>query len=67
MSRFGSAPRKGHLERVRRIFGYLRANPNRSIRINPAKVGNLPESLAEDVISNMKKQYPDAVEEHLDI
>jgi hypothetical protein len=63
MSRFGSAPRQGHLDRVKRIFGYLRANPNRAIRINPSKIGDLPSPMAEDVMENMRKAYPDAQEE----
>ena len=63
MSRFGSAPKQGHLDRVRRIFGYLRANPHKAIRINPSPIGNLPSPLAEDIMENMRKAYPDAKEE----
>ena len=32
LSRFRAAPRKGHLERAKRVFGYLRKFPNAAIR-----------------------------------
>ena len=32
MSRFHIAPRKGHLERLKRIYGYLRKHPSGAIR-----------------------------------
>ena len=63
LSRFSSSPRQGHLDRVKRVFGYLRVNPNKSIRINPSHIGDLPEPMATNVMKNMKKAYPDAQEE----
>jgi hypothetical protein len=35
LSRYSAAPRKGHLELARKIFGYLRKYPRRGYRINP--------------------------------
>jgi hypothetical protein len=35
LSRFAAAPRKGHLELARKIFGYLRKYPSRDYKINP--------------------------------
>ena len=32
MSRFHIAPRKGHLERLKKIYGYLRKHPSGAIR-----------------------------------
>lgn len=36
LSRFSSAPREGHLECARKIFGYLRKYPSRGYIINPS-------------------------------
>lgn len=36
LSRFSSAPREGHLECARKIFGYLRKYPSRGYLINPS-------------------------------
>jgi hypothetical protein len=36
LSRFFAAPRQGHLELARKIFGYLRKYPRRGYMINPA-------------------------------
>jgi Reverse transcriptase (RNA-dependent DNA polymerase) len=37
MSRFRAAPRKGHLERLKRIYGYLRKFDSAAIRVRTAK------------------------------
>jgi hypothetical protein len=63
MSRFASAPRVGHLSRVRRVFGYLRANPKKSIKINPSDIGDLPEPISDNIREEMKMEYPDSIEE----
>jgi hypothetical protein len=63
LSRFSSAPREGHLNRVKRIFGYLRANPNKSIKINPSDIEDLPPPMSKDVTSEMRSQYPESIEE----
>jgi hypothetical protein len=63
LSRFASAPRVGHLSRVRRVFGYLRAHPNRSIKINPTDIGDLPEPISDNIVNEMKREYPDSQEE----
>ena len=62
LSRFNSAPRRGHLERVYHIFGYLQARPKVSVRIDPALWEEGPKY--DELLSvNMRRQYPDAVEE----
>ena len=33
LSRFRVAPRQGHLDRLKRIYGYIRSQPNGAIRI----------------------------------
>ena len=45
MSRFRQAPRRGHLDRVKRIYGYLRKFNQGAIRVwmDPPDHGELPE------------------------
>jgi hypothetical protein len=45
MSRFRSAPRKGHLDRLKRIYGYLRKFSSAAIRIrvNEPNLNDLPD------------------------
>ena len=45
MSRFRSAPRKGHLDRLKRIYGYLRKFSSAAIRIrvNEPDLNDLPD------------------------
>ncbi len=43
LARFVTCPRKGHLDRAIRVFGYLQKFPNRRIRIDhkdPIKLGS---------------------------
>ena len=65
MSRFSACPRKGHLSRLLRIFGYLKKYKNRRIVVNsndPIVIGekDVLELNFQDLLQN---QYPDAVEE----
>ena len=65
MSRFSSCPRKGHLERVLRIFSYLKRRINRRFIIDsrdPLYHGDRDEMNA-DVAEELEKAYPDAAEE----
>ena len=65
MSRFSSCPRKGHLERVLRIFGYLKRRRNRRIVIDardPEFEGDTAEVDA-DPGAMLQSAYPEAREE----
>ena len=63
MSRFRVAPRHGHLDRLKRIYGYLRKFPNAAIRVRVAKPDfkDLPEQEFEwcqSVYGNVKELLP---------
>lgn len=65
LSRFTACPRKGHLERVLRIFGYLRKYNNKQIIVDsrdPILVGG-KDAIDLDFTEIFREQYPDAVEE----
>ena len=65
LSRFTAAPRKGHLERALRVWGYLKRRSNRRIMVdsaNPIFKGD-EELLDYDFTEEFKEQYPDAHEE----
>ncbi len=65
LSRFTAAPRKGHLDRVLRVFGYLKKRSNRRIMVdsdNPVFTGEV-EMLDHDYSEEFMEQYPDAHEE----
>ena len=63
LSRFSAAPKKGHLEALIEVFGYLKKFPDKRIEVNSTyeQVGVLvqPECGQESFI----EQYPDAREE----
>ena len=65
MSRFTACPRKGHLERVMKIYGYLKKYSNRRIVIDSSdpKIEGDAEAMDVDYTVVFKDQYPDAVEE----
>jgi hypothetical protein len=62
LSRFGNSPRQGHMDAMRRVYGYLQAHPDKSVEINSEKLPALA-SLDTAMRTNMLKQYPDALEE----
>lgn len=65
LGRFSACPRKGHLERVLRVFGYLKKNKNRRIVIDsrdPIITGG-KDSLEKDFTEIFREAYPDAAEE----
>ena len=65
MSRFSSCPRKGHLDRLLRIFGYLKKRNNRRYVVdsrNPIFHGGEDE-FGRDYAKEFQGEYPDAVEE----
>jgi hypothetical protein len=64
LSRFASCPRKGHLDRALRVFGYLKKKPNRRILVDsrdPIITGG-DFSIGESIIKNLIDDYPDAAE-----
>jgi hypothetical protein len=63
MSRFRTAPRKGHLERLKRIYGYLRRFKSAAIRVrvNEPDLSTLPAQKfdwAETVYGNVQEEVP---------
>ena len=65
LSRFTACPRKGHMDRVLRIFGYLKKYKNRRVVVDsrdPIVVGG-KDALALDFVEMFKNNYPDATEE----
>jgi hypothetical protein len=65
LSRFTACPRKGHLERLLRVFGYLKKRPNRRIVVDsqdPIYKGG-EDSLSRDFTKKSGNQYPGALKE----
>ena len=62
LSRFSSAPKTGHLLRVKRIFGYLQTVPDLSIKVDHRRLEGLPEPSATQQ-EEMLRRYPDANDE----
>ena len=60
MARFSMAPREGHLNALKRIFGYLRVFPNGELIVNPRPFKHKRVSPTGDI---WKEFYPDAEEE----
>jgi hypothetical protein len=63
MSRFRTAPRKGHLERLKHIYGYLRRFKSAAIRVrvNEPDFSTLPVQeldWAETVYGNVQEEIP---------
>lgn len=65
LSRFTACPRKGHLDRVLRVFGYLKKNKNRRIVVDsrdPILQGGT-DALEKDYTKIFEDTYPEAAEE----
>jgi len=62
LSHFLQAPRKGHLDRAIRIFGYLKFNPTLGISMTPT-TSSFPTSATEFTPSHWREQYPNARED----
>src|SRR5210317_1487012 len=60
LARYSSAPREGHLEAMRRVFGYLRVFPTGELMINPLPFEHRPPKPKEE---SWKEYYPEAEEE----
>jgi hypothetical protein len=61
MSRFNMAPQEGHLDAMKRVFGYLKKFPKGRIVINPGYRDNSKHQLSK--YENWKEFYPDAEEQ----
>ena len=65
LSRYSACPRKGHMDRAMRVFGYLKKYRNRRIVVDsrdPIRVGG-KDALNLDFTKTFSEQYPDAAEE----
>ena len=65
LSRFTACPRKGHMDRAYRVFGYLKKYRNRRVVVDsrdPIRVGG-KDALNIDFVELFKDTYPDATEE----
>ncbi|MGH3053654.1 MAG: reverse transcriptase domain-containing protein, partial [Gaiellaceae bacterium] len=60
LSRFLACPREGHMDRILKVFGYLKKFPNREICCNPAVQDY---SQYKETDCDWLQEYPDAVEE----
>ena len=61
MSRFSMAPQEGHLDAMKRVFGYLKKFPKGRIVIDPSYWDNSKHQATE--YENWKEFYPDAEEQ----
>jgi len=62
MSRFNQTPRQGHLDRMLRLYGYLKFHSTLGISMIPT-VSSFPTTATEFVPQQWKEQYPNAHEE----
>ena len=65
LSRFTACPRKRHMDRALRVFGYLKKYKNRLVlndSRDPIRVGG-NDALNLDFIELFKEVYPDAAED----
>jgi Reverse transcriptase (RNA-dependent DNA polymerase) len=65
LSRFTSCPRKGHLDRALKIFGYLKRKPNRRICVDSSdpKYSGFESEFSKDYTQILADEYPDSSEE----
>ena len=63
LGRFTHNPRRGHMEALRTVFGYLKGNPSRFVCINPNNIVGLP-TVKEGKQVELQKAYPWALEPH---
>ncbi|MGH3055100.1 MAG: hypothetical protein ACRDL7_09005, partial [Gaiellaceae bacterium] len=59
LSRFSSCPREGHMDRILKVFGYLKKYPNRAFCINKFKQ-NYDDY--QSITCDWTQEYPDACE-----
>jgi hypothetical protein len=60
LARFASAPREGHLNRCKRLFGYLKYNDKAKLRMDPSDPNYEDLNFKEN--QDWKDLYPDAEE-----
>jgi hypothetical protein len=65
LSRFSACPRRGHLDRALKIFGYLKKRPNRRICIDSSdpKFINFETEFSKNYADTLRDDYPEASEE----
>jgi Reverse transcriptase (RNA-dependent DNA polymerase) len=65
LSRFSASPRKGHLERALKVFGYLKRRPNRRIAVDSSDpiFNGFEDEFAKDYVTILGEDYPEATEE----
>ena len=64
LARFASCPRKGHLDRALRVFGYLKKYPNKRIVVDSQEpiVTGVALSSHFKLVDDFKEKQPKAVE-----
>ena len=60
MARFSASPQQAHMDRMLRLFGYLKYHPELGILIDPSPI-KLP--MLQDIKVNWEEQYPCSGEE----
>lgn len=63
LSRFSQTPRQGHLDRMIRVFGYLKFHATLGIHIHPTALVSIPKNTEDFDNQQWKEQYPNAQEE----
>ena len=65
LAQFASCPRKGHLERALKVFGYLKKYPNKRVVVNsrdPITTGGYLMGYSK-LMDSFKEKYPEAIED----
>lgn len=65
LSRFSACPRRGHLNRALKVFGYLKKGPNRRICVDSRDpmLQGFESDLEKDFSMSLSEDYPDSTEE----
>ncbi len=65
LSRFSACPRRGHLDRAIKVFGYLKKRPNRRICVDSRdpRLKGFESELEKDFSKTLGQEYPDSTEE----
>ena len=65
LSRFSACPRRGHLDRALKVFGYLKKRPNRRICVDSRDpiLQGFEKELSKDYSKILGEEYPESTEE----
>jgi hypothetical protein len=65
LSRFSACPRRGHLQRALKVFGYLKKRPNRRICVDSREpiLQGFEKELEKDYSKSLAEEYPESTEE----